>query len=129
MPLQPLAEMWPIIFKLGTRSLRSGPSKGDGWSCCEKGDEQQRIDTTNKFPAMGYTRACVTKRISSTARATSFPTMTHSVEPGILYVPGSETRTLGTNFKPVQFCRHCATRQAPPFSTPSNLRFTQPRRT
>jgi hypothetical protein len=55
MPLQPLTEMWLIIFKPGTCSLRIRPSKADGWSCRVKGEEQQqRIDTMNTFPAMGY---------------------------------------------------------------------------
>jgi hypothetical protein len=54
MSLQPLTEMWLIVFKPGTRSLRIRPSKADGWSGREKGEEQQqRIDTMNKFPAMG----------------------------------------------------------------------------
>jgi hypothetical protein len=55
MPLQPLTEMWLIIFKPGTRTLPMRPSKADGRSCCEKRKEQQqRIDTMNTFPAMGY---------------------------------------------------------------------------
>src|SRR6267154_2984259 len=55
MPLQPITEMWLIIFKPGARSLPMRPRKADGWSCCEKREEQQqRIDTMNKLPAMGY---------------------------------------------------------------------------
>ena len=55
MPLQPLTEMWLTIFKPGARSLRIRPSKADGGSCREKAEEQQqRIDTMNKFSAMGY---------------------------------------------------------------------------
>ena len=58
MPLQPLTEMWLIIFKPGTRSLPMRLSKADGWSCCEKREEQQqRMDTMNKSPAMGYSLA------------------------------------------------------------------------
>jgi len=55
MSLQPLTQMWLIIFKPGARSLRIRPSKADGGRCCEKGeDQQQRIDTMKKFSAMRY---------------------------------------------------------------------------